>query len=59
MSLVFRPNASAIARMLSPTGSRKSIFPRTTGPTAILRMYIWGRLGKLPPSPTAIIAIAP
>jgi hypothetical protein len=59
MSFVLRPNASAIARTLSPTGRRRSIFPRATGPTAVLRMYIWGRLGKLPASPTAIIAIAP
>jgi hypothetical protein len=45
--------------MFSPTGLPRSILPRATGPTAILRMYICGRWGKLPASPTAIIAIAP
>jgi hypothetical protein len=59
MSRVFRPKASAIALTLSPMGRRRSMWLRATGPTAILRMYIWGKLGKLPASPTAIIAMAP
>ena len=54
-----RPNASAIARMLSPIGFRRSIEPRARGPTAILRTYMSGRLINEPGSPTAIIDIAP
>ena len=52
-------NIAAIARMLSPTGFVRSIEPRALGPTAILRMYMSGRRGNEPGSPTATIDIAP
>ncbi len=42
MSPALRPNASAIARTLSPTGRSRSIRPRARGPTAIVRMYMSG-----------------
>ena len=58
-SLTIRPKASAIARMLSPTGFFRSIEPRAFGPTAILRMYMSGRRWNEPGSPTATIDIAP
>src|SRR6266542_315824 len=59
MSLTLRPNAWAIARTFSPIGFSRSIFPRARGPTAILRMYMSGRVGKESRSPTAIIDMAP
>src|SRR5579884_1922835 len=58
MSLTMRPNASAIARMLSPTGLVSSIFPRAGGPTAIFRMYMSGREGIDPRGAAAIMEIA-
>src|SRR6266540_856072 len=59
MSLTLRPNAWAIARTFSPIGFSRSIFPRARGPTASLRMYMSGRVGKESRSPTAIIDMAP
>ena len=58
-SLTMRPKASAIARMLSPTGLPRSIAPRAFGPTAIFRMYMSGSVWNEPGSPTATIDIAP
>ena len=40
--------------MFSATGRRRSIVPRATGPTAILRMYMSGSVCREPGSPTAI-----
>ena len=59
MSPGVRPKASAIARMFSPTGRSRSIFPRARGPTAILRMYMSGTVSSDPCSPATIIDIAP
>ena len=57
-SLTMRPNASAIARMLSPTGVSETYRPRARGPTAILRMYMSGSDGIEPRGAAAIIEIA-
>src|SRR5919204_5510946 len=59
MSFGRRPKASAIPWMLSPSGLSRSMWPRARGPTAILRMYMSGRLSSEPRSPTAIIDMAP
>ena len=58
MSLTIRSYASAIARMLSPTGRVRSIWPRARGPTAIFRMYMSGSDGIEPRGAAAIIEIA-
>ena len=58
-SPTLRPNAAAIASMFSATGRLRSILPRATGPTAIFRMYMSGRVGNEPLGPAAIIDIAP
>ncbi len=46
-SLTRRPNASAIASTFSTTGRWRSIEPRARGPTAILRMYMFGKAEEL------------
>src|SRR6266487_952749 len=58
-SLTLRPKASAIPRMFSATGRRRSIAARARGPTASLRMYMSGKVCSEPGSPTAIMDIAP
>ena len=48
MSATLRPKASAIAWTLCAIGWRRSMRPRATGPTAILRMYMSGRVWNEP-----------
>ena len=59
MSCGVRPYASAIAWTVSPIGRERSIWPRAGGPTAIFRMYMFGRLGIVSGSPATTIDIAP